>query len=218
MGFDGKTLIHPGQVEHRQRGVGAIDAEVEHARASHRRVRRSGRRGPRRGHRRRPDDREPPRRQRPTHAGRRRGHRRTRLTQIEAVRHCAGTKCSLYAIGCIEYDVGHDRARHPPRECVRQRSRSRLPFLERAGRPEPSGGGRRRGQLLLDAGRHPVPRLLQPTRQRQHRPPAPQAGRGDQGAGRPAVHRRPVPRQRCAQRGRPPDLRGCRRADRPTAI
>ena len=50
-------------------------------------------------------------------------------------------------------------------------------------------------------------------RQPQHRPPAPQAGRRHPGAGRPAVHDRPVPRQRRAQRGGPPHRRaGARRS------
>ncbi len=68
-----------------------------------------------------------------------------------------------------------------------------------------------RGQLVLGRGRQPLPRLLQPAGQRQHRPPAPEARRRHQGAGRHAVHDRPVPRQRGAQRGGPAH----RRAGRP---
>ena len=40
------------------------------------------------------------------------------------------------------------------------------------------------GQPLLGLRGQPLPRLLQPARQRQHRPPAPEARRGDPGAGR----------------------------------
>ena len=83
MGFDGKTLVHPSQVG-RPTPPG-------------RRDRRRGRRRPPRGHRRlparprpragrrhgrRPDDRAPPRRQRPPHAGHRRRHRPPRPPEL----------------------------------------------------------------------------------------------------------------------------------------
>ncbi len=42
------------------------------------------------------------------------------------------------------------------------------------------------GSYFWDYDGKPLPRLLQPAGQRQHRPPAPQAGRGDPGAGREA--------------------------------
>ena len=66
LGFDGKTLIHPGQVDGRQRGVRA-------ERAGRRGRPRDpaglgGRRRLRRRHLPRSDDREPPRRHRPPHA------------------------------------------------------------------------------------------------------------------------------------------------------
>ena len=66
---------------------------------------------------------------------------------------------------------------------------------------------------VLGRRRQPLPRLLVPAGQRQHRPPAPEAGRGDQGAGRPAVHGRPDPRQRRPQRGGPADRRAARPGD-----
>ena len=51
-----------------------------------------------------------------------------------------------------------------------------------------------------------------PAGQRQHRLPAPEAGRGDPGARRHAAHDRAVVRQRRAQRGGPADRRASRRA------
>ena len=65
----------------------------------------------------------------------------------------------------------------------------------------------------LGLRRQPLPRLLLAAGQRQHRPPAPQGGRRDPGAGRPAVHHRAAARQRPALRGGPADRRaGTRRA------
>ena len=65
MGFDGKTLIHPGQVE------GANAAFAPSSRGRRGRPRHpaglGGRRRLRRSHLQRPDDREPPRRVRPAH-------------------------------------------------------------------------------------------------------------------------------------------------------
>ena len=98
IGFDGKTLIHPGQVDIANEAWAPTDDEVDHAAPGHRGVRRRRRRRSRRRHRRRPDDREPPRRQRPAHARHRRGHRRPRLTvtrsalcgyKVQSVRHSA---------------------------------------------------------------------------------------------------------------------------------
>ena len=57
------------------------------------------------------------------------------------------------------------------------------------GALEPAGRRRRRGLLRLGLRRHPLPRLLQPAGQRQHRPPAPEGRRRDPGAGRPARRR-----------------------------
>ncbi len=76
MGFDGKTLIHPGQVDIANDVWAPSDDDVAHARRVIEAFEdglavRQGRR-----HRRRPDDREPPRRQRPAGPGHRRGHRR----------------------------------------------------------------------------------------------------------------------------------------------
>ena len=59
-----------------------------------------------------------------------------------------------------------------------------------AGRDQPDRGRRRRGSLLLGLRRQALPRLRLAARQRQHRAPAPEDRRGDQGAGRQAVHDR----------------------------
>ena len=72
---------------------------------------------------------------------------------------------------------------------------------------DPARRRRRRGLVVLGRRRQALPRLLQPARQRQHRPPAPEARRRDPGAGRQAVHGRPGHRQRRPQRGRPADRR-----------
>ena len=61
----------------------------------------------------------------------------------------------------------------------------------RAGRAQPAADRRRPGLLRLGLRRQPLPRLLQPAGQRQHRPPAPQGRRGDPGAGRPSWRRSP---------------------------
>ena len=59
-----------------------------------------------------------------------------------------------------------------------------------AGRDQPDRGRRRRGPLLLGLRREALPRLRVAARQRQHRPPAPEDHRGDQGAGGQALHDR----------------------------
>ncbi len=74
LGFDGKTLIHPGQVE----GANAAFAPSvagRRGRSGHP-AGVGGRRRLGRRHLPRPDDREPPRRHRSPHAGDPRGHRR----------------------------------------------------------------------------------------------------------------------------------------------
>ncbi len=76
LGFDGKTLIHPSQVEPCNRAFAPSDDELVQARAHHRGLRGGRGRGTGRGHRRRPDDREPARRQRPSGPGGGPGHRR----------------------------------------------------------------------------------------------------------------------------------------------
>ena len=48
------------------------------------------------------------------------------------------------------------------------------------------------GRYFWDYDGKRVPRLRVPARQRQHRPPAPEDHRGDQGAGRQALHDRPA--------------------------
>ena len=59
-----------------------------------------------------------------------------------------------------------------------------------AGRDQPDRGRWRRGALLLGLRGEALPRLRVAARQRQHRPPAPEDHRGDQGAGRQALHDR----------------------------
>ena len=71
------------------------------------------------------------------------------------------------------------------------------------GAARPARRRRSRGLAVLGRRRATLPRLLEPAGQRQHRPPAPEAGRRDQGAGRPAVHGRAVPRQRRRAARRP---------------
>ena len=70
MGFDGKTLIHPGQVEGANEAFAPSEQAVEDARGIL-----EAWEAPRlrRGHLQRPDDREPPRRVRAPHAVHRRG-------------------------------------------------------------------------------------------------------------------------------------------------
>ena len=69
-----------------------------------------------------------------------------------------------------------------------------------AHRPDAHRGGL--GQPLLGLRGQALPRLLQPARQRQHRPPAPEARRGDPGGRGPPVHHRPELRRRDALGGR----------------
>ena len=85
LGFDGKTLIHPSQLEPCNRVFAPTDDEVERAAAHHRRVRGGRGRGPGRRHRRRPHGREPPRRAGPPHPGAGRGYRGARRRVVLAV-------------------------------------------------------------------------------------------------------------------------------------
>ena len=58
---------------------------------------------------------------------------------------------------------------------------------------------RAEGVYMLGPRREALPRLLVAAREREHRPPAPEGGGGDQGAGRPALHRRAAARERQAR-------------------
>ena len=71
--------------------------------------------------------------------------------------------------------------------------------------PDPRRG--RRGLVVLGLRGPPLPGLLVPARQPEHRPPAPAPDRRHPGGGRPAVHHRPVVRQRRPGRGGPPHRR-----------
>ena len=93
------------------------------------------------------------------------------------------------------------------------RPRPRVPLVVGPEAARPPGGRRRRGQPVLDRRRPDVPRLLVADGQHEHRPPAPEGGRGHQGAGRRALHDRPRPRQR--QAGRAGPHAGRPRAGRP---
>ena len=85
-----------------------------------------------------------------------------------------------------------------------------------AGLARPDRRRGRRGTLLLGLRRQALPRLRVAARQRLDRPPAPEGGRGDQGAGRQALHDRPADGDRAAldaraaarrgDAGRPPDV------------
>ena len=77
MGFDGKTLIHPGQVEGANRVFAPSEQAVEEARGILSAWEQGA--GCRRGHLQRPDDRAPARRDRPPHARDPRGDRGARL-------------------------------------------------------------------------------------------------------------------------------------------
>ena len=72
---------------------------------------------------------------------------------------------------------------------LRPRPRPRLPLLVGAGRSTPSSSpaARHRG---LGLRRQPLPRLLEPARQRQHRAPASEGRGGDPGAGGACCRRR----------------------------
>ena len=65
----------------------------------------------------------------------------------------------------------------------------------------------RRGLVVLGLRGPPLPGLLVAARQPEHRPPAPAPDRRHPGGGRPAVHHRPVLRQRRPGRGCPPHRR-----------
>ena len=99
MGFDGKTLIHPSQLEPCQptcspRGRGRDRRRPR----DHRRLRGGHRRRQGRRHRQRPHDREHARRQRPPHPRPRRRHRRPRLTLRPRTTADAGSR--PHAISC----------------------------------------------------------------------------------------------------------------------
>ena len=127
---------------------------------------------------------------------------------------CSGTKRSLYASPCIEYDCrmtvldthpedafANDRA-HVFHSWSAQGTLNPLVVTGAEG----SYFWTEDGTRYLDFSSQ----LVNVNIGHQH----PEAGRGDQGAGRPAVHGRAVPRQRRPQRGGPADLRGRRREDR----
>ena len=112
----------------------------------------------------------------------------------------------------------HRRRRHR----AAARPRPRLPLVVGAGAPEPAG---HRGRARVDGvgpRGPPVPGLLQPAGEHQHRPPAPRGGRGDPGAGGDAddgrARRRPTSRAGAPPSGssatRPP---GSQRSSSPTA-
>src|SRR5262249_4016058 len=73
----------------------------------------------------------------------------------------------------------------------RARQALRPALVVGAERDQPAAGRRGRGSLLLGLRRQPLPRLRLAAGQRLYRPPAPEGGRRDQGAGRPPVHDRP---------------------------
>ena len=78
LGFDGKTLIHPSQVDPCNATFAPTAEDVERGRPHHRRLRGGRGRRARRRHRRRAHGGEPPRGAGPPHPGHQRGHRRAR--------------------------------------------------------------------------------------------------------------------------------------------
>ena len=86
--------------------------------------------------------------------------------------------------------------------------RVRPALLVGAVADQAAAGGRAPRAPLLGLRGQALPRLLVAAGQRQHRAPAPQAGRGDRGAGAHALHDRPVGGQRQALRARPAAGRG----------
>ena len=103
------------------------------------------------------------------------------------------------------YDqVSDGRSRPEPRRADRRGREGVRPLLVvDTGRDQPDRGRRRRGPLLLGLRRQALPRLRVAARQRQHRPPAPEDHRGDQGAGGQALHDRPADGDRVALAARP---------------
>ncbi len=102
---------------------------------------------------------------------------------------------SVVALGPRGDDRDELRARRADQG---RREALRPPLLVGAGRAQPDPGRRRRGPLLLGLRRQALPRLRVAARQRLDRPPAPEARRGDQGAGRQALHDRPADGDRAA--------------------
>ena len=97
---------------------------------------------------------------------------------------------------------GRPRGADPP-----GRPGARVPLLVGPGQDRPAADRPSIRLVLLGLRGPPLPRLLLPAGQRQHRLPAPQAGRSDPGAGGQAVHDRAQLRQRRPLRGRPADRR-----------
>ncbi len=85
-----------------------------------------------------------------------------------------------------------------------------------AGRDRADRGRRRRRAVLLGLRGQALPRLRVAARQRQHRSPAPEDRRGDQGAGRQALHDRAADGERVALAPRAPARRG--HAGRPVHV
>ena len=84
----------------------------------------------------------------------------------------------------------------------------RPPLLVGAERDQPDPGRRRGGPPLLGLRRQALPRLRVAARQRLDRLPASEAHRGDQGAGRAALHDRAADGDRAALAARAPARRG----------
>ena len=104
---------------------------------------------------------------------------------------------------------GHDRDQRRRRTAHRRRG-PRLPDPLVVGAVGDLAARRRgcRGQAFLGLRRQPLSRLRLPARQRLDRPPAPEGGRRDQGAGRPALHDRAADGRRRAVGARATDGRG----------
>ncbi len=121
MGFDGKTLIHPSQVEPANEIWAPSAEEIEYAERVIAAFDEAVADGQGRRHRRRSNDREPPRRQRPPRAGRRRGdRRRDRMTWRCRARFGAGRRTE------------HDEHGRPHRRVRCRLDRVCYPFARRS--------------------------------------------------------------------------------------
>ena len=104
------------------------------------------------------------------------------------LRRCSGTKRRLFTLRCTEYHGPMTALEARPSDAYANDRAHVFHSWSAQGALDPLVVAGARGQLVLGRGRQPLPRLLQPAGERQHRPPAPEARRRDPGAGGDAVH------------------------------
>ena len=205
LGFDGKTLIHPKQVETCNEVFAPSEAEVGAGPQDHRRLRRSRRRRARAWSRRRQDGREPARGRGEAPGRARRRHRRDgRLRQLMS-KTFAGNFFEDFRVGQL---IGTPRRAPSPRATCRFTPRSTGPLRRnssdefaaalglaaRSGRRHPRvphGVRQDRARRLAQRGRQPRLRQRQLRRaglSRRHRdaPPARSSGSSRTPTARPA--------------------------------